>query len=76
MQAHGCFPMEKRWGHIDLNTLITSPKYNIKQLTSFVKKAQKNKYLMSINLEMYEDSSVSPESFEILKKLKTIIREN
>jgi len=40
-----------------------------------VKKAQQNKYPLSINLEMYEDGSVSPVSFELLKALKTIIRE-
>ncbi|MDO6736289.1 hypothetical protein [Wenyingzhuangia sp. 2_MG-2023] len=38
-----------------------------------MKKTQQNKYPLSINLEMYEDVSVSLESFELLKKLKTII---
>ncbi|MDO6801406.1 hypothetical protein Q4595_02985 [Wenyingzhuangia sp. 1_MG-2023] len=38
-----------------------------------MKKNQQNKYPLSINLEMYEDGSVSLESFELLKKLKTII---
>lgn len=74
LQAHGCFPLERRWGHIDLNTPITSPKHSIEKLTGFVKKAQENKYPLSINLEMYEDGSVSAESLELLKKLKTVIR--
>lgn len=74
LQAHGCFTLEKRWGHIDLNTPITKPKFSLKQLTGFVTKAQQNRYPLSINLEMYEDGSVSPESYALLKELKATIR--
>jgi hypothetical protein len=66
--------LEKRWGHIDLNKKNTSPKLNVEQLAELMKKAQQNKYPLSINLEMYEDGTVSPESIELMKKLKTIIR--
>ena len=61
-------------GHIDLNAPITKPKYSVKQLTGFVTRAKQNRYPLSINLEMYEDGSVSPESYALLKELKGAIR--
>ncbi len=74
LQAHGCFILEGRWGHIDLNTPIPKPKFNVKQLTNFVTKAQQNRYPLSINLEMYEDGSVSPQSATLLRELKAAVR--
>ena len=74
LQAHGCFIFERRWGHIAENTPITKPKFNLQQLTNWVKRAQQGRYPISLNLEMYEDGSVSPESYELLKELKAVIR--
>ncbi len=74
LQAHGCFILEGRWGHIDLNTPIPKPKFNVKQLAGFVTKARQNHYPLSINLEMYEDGSVSPASRALLKELKIALR--
>ncbi|MDF7806312.1 alpha-L-fucosidase [Pontiellaceae bacterium B12219] len=74
LQAHGCFTLKRRWGHIDRDTTIATPKYSLKQLTGFVTKAQQNRYPLSINLEMYEDGSVSPESYALLKELKAAVR--
>lgn len=73
LQAHGCFPLERRWGHIDLDTPITKPKYSLEQLSGFVARAQQNHYPLSINLEMYEDGSVSPQSYALLKALKAAV---
>ncbi len=75
LMAHSCFTLEKRWGHIDWNTVINSPKYSLEQLTQRIKYAQKHRYPLSINLEMYEDGSVSPESMELLKKVRGVIRD-
>jgi len=74
LQAHGCFILEKRWGHIDPDTLIVKPKFSLQQLTQFVTRARKARYPLSINLEMYEDGSVSAESTALLKELKAAIR--
>ncbi|MDB4584732.1 alpha-L-fucosidase, partial [Draconibacterium sp.] len=74
LMAHTCFPLEKRWGHIDWNTTIASPKYSIEQLIEWVQYAQQNSYPLSINLEMYEDGSASAESLELLKKVRMKIR--
>jgi hypothetical protein len=76
LMAHSCFPLEKRWGHIDWNTAIASPKYSPEQLIERIKHAQKNRYPLSINLEMYEDGSVSSESLELLEEVREVIRGN
>ena len=73
LQAHGCFILEKRWGHIDLNTPIAKPKYSLEQLTRLVKRSRQARYPLSINLEMYEDGSVSPASAALLKELKAAV---
>jgi hypothetical protein len=76
LQGHGCFPFENYWAHIVLNTPIPKPKYDLKQLTAFVRTAQQNRYPISFNLEMYEDGSVSHESIVLLKQLREEIRGN
>ncbi|SHJ03582.1 alpha-L-fucosidase [Pseudozobellia thermophila] len=74
LMAHTCFPLEERWGHIDFNRPIKKPKYSIDELVGYVKHAQENRYPLSINLEMYEDGSVSSESLKLLKELRQRIR--
>lgn len=74
LQAHTCFTLEKRWGHIDKNTTIASPGHSLEELIGRIEHAQKNRYPLSINLEMYEDGSVSPESRELLRKVRYVIR--
>ncbi len=74
LQAHGCFILEGAWGHIKPDSAIAKPKYSLKKLTEFVKMAEENRYPISINLEMYEDGSVSPQSAALLKALKAAVR--
>lgn len=71
--AHGCFIFEKKWGHIEENTPIQKPKYPLKKMVKLVNKAIKEQSPLSINLEMYEDGSVSPASVALLKELKAEI---
>ena len=70
LQAHGCFILEKEWGHIKKDTPIQSPRHTLASMIQMIKKAKRLQYPLSINLEMYEDGSVSPESLELLKNLK------
>ncbi len=74
LQAHTCFTLEKRWGHIDKNTTIAPPEYSAEELVERIRHARKNRYPLSINLEMYEDGSVSPKSLEVLRKVRGAIR--
>lgn len=73
--AHGCFIFESQWGHIQPDTAIPEPRYSLKKLTSLVRKAQQEQSPLSINLEMYEDGSVSPDSVALLSQLKAALLE-
>jgi hypothetical protein len=73
LQAHGCFTFERRWGHIESNAVIAKPKYTFKKLTAIVRAATAAHAPLSINLEMYEDGSVSPQSVALLKQLSEAI---
>ena len=74
LQAHGCFIFEKEWGHIKKNTPIPAPKMKLEKLVQLIEKAQAGQYPLSINLEMFEDGSVSPDSIALLKELKAVVR--
>lgn len=74
LMAHSCFTFEKDWGHIKWNAKIPPPKYTLEELVTLIQKAKENRYPYSINLEMYEDGTVSPQSYELLKNLKKEIR--
>ncbi|MCK0191715.1 alpha-L-fucosidase [Arenibacter sp. F20364] len=76
LMAHTCFPLERRWGHIDQNSKIVSPHFSAEILISRIKHAQEHRYPLSINLEMYEDGSVSPESLELLKTIQKTMSTN
>ncbi len=73
--AHSCFVLEKNWGHIEQDSPIGSPKYTLEKLTEMIQFAQSNRYPLSINLEMYEDGSVSPESIQLLRRIKAVVRD-
>lgn len=74
LQAHTAFPLEKRWGHIDVDTQIESPGYTTERLVRAIRLGQELHYPYSINLEMYEDGSVSPQSRQLLGEVGRAIR--
>ena len=74
--AHGCFIFERRWGHIEKNSPIAKPRHSLEKLTSMIHGAMRQHYPLSINLEMYEDGSVSPKSVALLKQLRSEVRKD
>ncbi len=74
LMAFGCFVLEKRWGHIDENKPIAEPRYSATQLVNRIDNAKKNRYPIAINLEMYEDGSVSPASAQLLKEVRKTLQ--
>lgn len=61
--------VNERWGHIDEKKSIASPRRTVDQLAGMITHAKANLYPIAINLEMYEDGSVLPESAELLKEV-------
>lgn len=74
LMAHGCFIFEKNWGHIGLNSTIPKPRHTLEKLTAMIERAQEEHFPLSINLEMYEDGSVSPDSTALLERLRDVVR--
>lgn len=74
LQAHTCFPLEKTWGHIEPNSDIAPPRYTAEQLIDMVKDGISRRNPLSINMEMYEDGSVSPASLEMMRRVRANIR--
>ena len=74
LQAHGCFIFEREWGHIKPNAIIPKPRFSLEKMVKMVDRAKQGQYPLSINLEMYEDGSVSPDSVTLLKGLRNAIR--
>jgi hypothetical protein len=75
LQGFACFIMDgPDWGIHKPETVINKPLYSKEQLEALVKNALERKFAMSFNLLMYEDGSVSPESFEMMKYIKSVVR--
>ena len=72
LMAFGCRLLEGRWGHIDENTPIPAPQFTADKLATIISQARLNRHPLAINLEMYEDGSVSPASIEVLRDAKRI----
>lgn len=62
------------WGISRSETKINPPIFTKDQITTLVNNAKERKLAMSFNLLMYEDGSVSPESLEMMKYVRTIFR--
>lgn len=74
LQAHSAFPLEKRWGHIDPDTRIEPPQYTADQLIQAIQTGRERRHPYSINLEMYEDGTVSPQSRRLLSSVRATLR--
>ena len=68
LQAHGCFIFEKHWGRLEHDTPIPDSKRTVSWLVDMATKARTNKTPISINLEMYEDGTISPYTLKLLKE--------
>jgi hypothetical protein len=72
--AHGMFILDgPNWGIDEANTVIRSP-IPAEALVPTIKRAMQHGQALSLDMLMYEDGSVSPESLEVLKSLKKAVR--
>ena len=75
LQGFACFVFDgPDWGIYQAETKINPPEYTREQITEVVNNALERKLALSFNLLMYEDGSVSPESLEMMKYVRTIVR--
>ena len=74
LQAHTNFPLEARWGHIDPNTPIAPPRYGEEQLVDIIRDGIARKSVLSVNMEAYEDGTVSPASLALMRAVRKAVR--
>ena len=75
LQGFACFVLDgPDWGLYKAETKINPPRFTRDQIKELVNNALERKIAMSFNLLMYEDGSVSPESLDIMKYVRTIVR--
>lgn len=74
LAGHSCFPLEKGWGRYGTDKPIQSPMISTQELIKRIQMAKQKGYPLSINLLMYEDGSVSPESLAQMEEVRKIIR--
>jgi len=75
LQGFACFVLDgPDWGLYKAETKIKPPRLTRDQITALVNNALERKLALSFNLLMYEDGSVSPESLDMMKYVRTIVR--
>jgi hypothetical protein len=75
LQGFACFVLDgPDWGIRKPETKINPPQFTRDQITTLVNNALERKLALSFNLLMYEDGSVSPESLDMMKYVRTIVR--
>lgn len=58
------------WTHLDKNSDIPSPHFTVEELKLIVKESNKRKNLPMFNVRIYQDGTISDETFTLLKTLK------
>lgn len=70
LQATFCGLLEPgEWTHIYKNSNIEDPLLSIDDLTKMVEEADKRKNVPMMNVRIYQDGTISPVSYELLKEL-------
>lgn len=64
------------WTHIYKDSIIGDPVLSIDELTAVVKESNKRKNLPMINVRIYQDGTISPKSYMLLKELNRRLKEN
>ena len=61
------------WTHIYKDSIIGDPVLSVDELTQVVKESNKRKNLPMINVRIYQDGTISPKSYALLKELNNRI---
>lgn len=75
LQGFACFVLDgPDWGIYQAGTVIRPPAFSREQIAGIVNNAMERKLALSFNLLMYEDGSVSPQSREMMRYVKSLVR--
>jgi hypothetical protein len=67
-------PDEGDWTHRGKDTDIASPGFTLEEITKIMQTAIARKNIPVINVAVYQDGHIGPETFNLLKKMATILK--
>ena len=71
LQATYCGLLEPgEWTHIYQDSVIEDPVLSLDELTQIVEESNKRKNVPMINVRIYQDGTISPKSYALLKELR------
>ena len=70
LQLWGCFKFDGPWGINHPNIPVGKPgkNWSVDTLVNWTSQLEKNRYSIAMNLTMYEDGTISPESYQMLRE--------
>lgn len=70
---HSIIILDDDWWHNYYDTSIADPQYGSDELSKYINGCIKNKGLVSVNVAVYQDGTVSPLSLEVMKETKKLV---
>ena len=74
LQPHGLIFLDDPWVHGKPNSPIAPPRFETQELIRYVKECIAKKFVITMNLGIYQDGTVSSETLEQMKALRKSVR--
>ena len=74
LQAHTNFILERGWGHFTPNSSIPPPAIDRETFVRDMQNATKRGIVPSVNMEVYQDGTASPESLDFMRAVRKAIK--
>ena len=74
LQGHITTFLEQDWGHFKLDSAIGPPRYSAEVMIAKILDCISRKNVPSIDLEIYQDGTVSPEALTLFAKIRAAIQ--
>lgn len=58
------------WTHLYKDSVIGAPMYTLDQLQDIIDESRNRKNLLMINVRIYQNGTISPQSYDLLRQLK------
>lgn len=74
LQGHITTFLEGNWGHFKRDTPIGPPRYTADVMVAKLKDAINRKNVPTFDIEIYQDGTISPQTFELFQSIKQSIK--
>lgn len=74
LQAHAAIRLDAPWFHITENAEMEPPRYTAKELADYIRICQHDQAPVTLGVGIYQDGTIGPQSYAVLKQLKAMIR--